>query len=135
MQTNSRLRYLWYVLMCGILLMAILPGSSRMYQVVSAFDSNRWVHFLVYGMIVAIPFVVRRRGTGLWLPLGIVLAAIVIELLQTAMPGSNLRAHNIFPDLFGVGAGILLGLNLRKIRTIAKSEGELITDDSRSTLL
>ncbi len=132
MQINSLLRYLWFALMVGILCMLILRGSSHASQVVVAYDSSRWGHFLLYGMVVAIPFAVIRKRTGLWLPLSIVLATIVAEFAQTLVQTSSARAATVLPEMFGLGAGILLGLNLRKIRTPARSEAELIREDSRS---
>jgi len=41
---------------------------------------------------------------------------IALGSLQTFIPGHQNRSQNAMPDLFGVAAGVLLGLNLRMMR-------------------
>jgi hypothetical protein len=41
---------------------------------------------------------------------------IALGSLQTFIPGHLSRSQNAMPDLFGVAAGVLLGLNLRMMR-------------------
>jgi len=130
MLTNSRLRYLWCVLTGAILLMPILPGSSLIYQAVAAYDANRWIHFLAYATVAAIPISSWGRRTSVLFSLAIVVIGIPLELLQ----GFTGRAQNVFADLFGFGAGILLGLNIRMMRTSAKQENNASPDPSRSTM-
>jgi hypothetical protein len=45
-----------------------------------------------------------------------VLLVIALGSLQTFIPGHSNRSQNAMPDLFGVAAGVLLGLNLRMMR-------------------
>jgi uncharacterized membrane protein YedE/YeeE len=133
--TNPQLRYFWCVLTGGILLMSNLPGSSLIYQAVAAYDSNRWVHFLVYATVAVIPVVAWRRRTSVLFSLVIVALGIALELLQTHIPGLIGRPQNAFADMFGVGAGILLGLNIRMMRNSAKSGANATPDPSRTTIL
>jgi hypothetical protein len=44
------------------------------------------------------------------------------------------RPQNASADLFGIAAGILLGLNIRMMRNSAKSFENASSDSSRSTL-
>jgi hypothetical protein len=47
--------------------------------------------------------------------------SIILESLQAGVPISTLRMQTIPADLFGVAAGILLGLNIRTMRNAASS--------------
>ena len=135
MLTNTRLRYLWCVLTGAILLMPILPGNSLIYQAVIAFNANRWVHFVVYTTVAVIPVVAWRRRTSVLFSLAIVVVGIPIELLQAHMPGLIGRPQNVFADMFGFGAGILLGLNIRMMRTSAKVGTNANPASFRTTIL
>ena len=135
MLTKMRLRYFWYVLIFGILLMSILPGSSSIYPVVAAYDTNRWIHFLVYATVASLPTVAWKRRMSLLLPMAVIGLCIALEPLRTLIPGPIVRPQNVLADLFGVVAGILLGLNLRRMRTSANSDNNAIPDPSRSTTL
>lgn len=129
-----RLRYLWCVLIGGIFFMSILPGNSSIYQVVATHGLNRWVHFLAYGAVASIPVAAwRRRGTILF-SLFIVMLGTVLESLQAFVPGLTARTRILLADLFGVAAGILLGLNVRVMFNSAKSPDNLDPAPSRSTL-
>lgn len=135
MLTNTRLRYFWYILAAGILLMSIFSGSNWIAK--AAVDNNltRWVHFLAYVAFVAIPVVARRKRISLLLPLIIGMTGVALELLQTFRPGSTFRPQNVIADLFGICAGILLGLNLRTMRVSNRPNNKLDTDQAHSTLL
>ena len=135
MLTRMRLRYLWYVLIGGILSMSILPGGSSIYQVVAAYDANRWIHFLVYATVASLPTVAWKRRMSLLLPMAVIGLCIALEPLRTLIPGPIVRPQNVLADLFGVVAGILLGLNLRRMRASAKSDNNASPDPSRSTML
>ena len=135
MLTKMRLRYFWYVLIFGILLMSILPGSSSIYPVVAAYDTNRWIHFLVYATVASLPTAAWKRRISILLPMAVIGLCIALEPLRTLIPGPIVRPQNVLADLFGVVAGILLGLNLRRMRTSARSENPASPDPSRSTTL
>ena len=57
-----------------------------------------------------------KRKYRFLLSLVAVLMVIALGSLQTFIPGHSNRSQNAMPDLFGVAAGVLLGLNLRMIR-------------------
>jgi hypothetical protein len=135
MLTNTRLRYLWCVLTGGILIMSILSGCSSIYQSVVAYSANRWIHFLVYATVTAIPVFAWRRRSSVLFSLIIVVLGFTFELLQAHIPGLIGRPQNAFADMFGFGAGILLGLNIRMMRTSAKSETNATPDTSGTTIL
>jgi zinc transporter ZupT len=58
----------------------------------------------------------------------------VLESLQAFVPGLFARPQILLADLFGVAAGILLGLNIRVMFNSAKSPDNLGTAPSRSTI-
>ncbi len=135
MLTRMRVRYLWYVLIGGIFLMSILPGSSSIYPVVAVYDTNRWIHFLVYATVASLPTVAWKGRSSILLPMAVIGLCIALEPLRTLISGPIVRPQNVLADLFGVIAGILLGLNLRRMRTSAKSDNNASPDPSRSTTL
>jgi hypothetical protein len=135
MINEIRLRYLLCVLTGGVVLMAILPSSSWMCQIVGNSDWNRWAHFLVCLTVVVIPFAVWKNRSAILFPLIIVIVGILIEFTQMLIPGSHVQHQNVFSDLFGAGAGILLGLNIRVMRSSEKGEEKLDANHRGSTML
>ena len=133
MLTNTRLRYIWCVLAGGILLYSLLPGSSRIYHLIATYDSNRWVHFLVYSAVAAIPVAACRRRTKLILALVIAALCIALEILQVYVSRPIVRPQHAIADLFGVAAGILLGSNIRMLYSSAKSASRIGPSASTST--
>lgn len=135
MPTNKLLRYFWYLLAAGIVCMSIFSGSNWMAKAAVGYNLTRWVHFLAYVTLVAIPVVAWRKGIGLLFPLIIGMTGFAVELLQTFRPGSSFRPQNAIADAFGICAGILLGLNLRMMRIATGPANKLDTDQSHSSLL
>jgi hypothetical protein len=120
MLKENRLFYLWCTLAGGIALVAILNGNSLIYQSIAEYDSNRWIHFLTYASLVAIPFAVWKHKWSLLFSFIPPILGIMLESLQSHVPSATVHAQNIPADLFGVAAGILLGLNLRAMHSPAK---------------
>jgi hypothetical protein len=135
MSTNTRLCYLWCVLTSGLFFISVLPGGSWTYKALSIYDSNRWLHFLACATVAAIPVAAWRLRTNLLLSLVIGSLGIVPELLQQVLPGAISRPRNILADLFGVAAGVLLGLNIRVMHNSARSPNNVSANPSRSTML
>ena len=120
MMTSTRLRYLWCVLTGGMLCNSLFSGTSSIPQGIAAYGSNRWVHFLLYMAVVTIPVIAwRRRGTVLFF-FGIAVIGSAIDAVQVFMPAFRGRPQFAIADLFGIAAGILLGLNIRMMRRSAK---------------
>ncbi len=135
MFSDRRLTYFWCVLAAGVLFASILPRGAWIDQIIGNSDMSRWAHFLAYATIVVIPFVACRKGKGVLLPVLVVMAGILIESVETLIPGSIARPQNVLANVFGVGAGLLLGMNLRMMKTQAKPDKKLSVDNSRSTWL
>jgi Zn-dependent protease with chaperone function len=135
MFTNIRLFFLWCVLIGGILFISILPGNSSIYPFVAAYDANRWIHFLIYATVASLPTAAWKGKVKILLPMAVIGLCIALEPLLTLIPNPIVRPRNVLADVFGVSAGILLGLNLRRLRTSARSGNHPIPDPSRSTVL
>ena len=130
--TNNRIFYLWLLLITGIFLIAVFHDSSRMHSAAAFYDSNRWFHFLAYASVVAIPVTVSRRGTSLLFTFIPVIVCIAIESSQSSSSWTMVHTQMIPADLFGVAAGILLGLNLRTMRGSTQSLNDLRSDRSHT---
>ena len=133
MLNNTRLRYIWCVLAGGILLYSLLPRSSWIYHIIAIYDSNRWVHFVVYSAVAALPVAVCRRRPKLILALLIAAVCIALELVQVYISRPIVRPQNVAADLFGLAAGILLGSNIRKLYASARSASQIGPSASTST--
>ena len=116
----NRFLYPWCLLICAIFLSSSLQSIRSAYQYIAPYDSSRWVHFLVYALVVALPVGTWRRRESILLSFLPPILSIVLEALQAGFPLSLLRTQTVPADLFGIAAGILLGLNIRTIRNAAR---------------
>src|SRR5580658_10495252 len=114
--SRNTLRVLWCALLVAALVLSNLPAEGWPYASITLYASNHWFHFLLYAAIVAIPVTVWKKKYRFMLSLVAVLLVIALGSLQTFIPGHQNRSQNAMPDLFGVAAGVLLGLNLRLAR-------------------
>jgi hypothetical protein len=134
MLKNNRLAYLWGLSIGGVFLISILRGGNWNYHSIAAFDSSRWVHFLAYALVAAIPVAAWTYRRDVAFGLVPVMMSVALESLQAHVPGPIIQPHNVSADLFGVAAGILLGLNFRMMRNSAKSLDNGRSYPSRSAL-
>ena len=123
MSNRNLLRAFWCSLLGAALILSNLPAEGWPYGAITYYASNHWFHFLLYSAIVAIPVTIWKRKYRFMLSLVAVLLVIALGSLQTFIPGHGNRSQNAMPDLFGVAAGVLFGLNLRKIRDPRPSSG------------
>jgi hypothetical protein len=116
MSRSWQLRVFWFALVGVVLVLTNLPGRSWFYHVMFPYNSNRWLHFILYSIMAAIPVVAWRRWSIVLSSLVGVLLVVAVGSLQAFLPGHLTRPQPALPDLFGIAAGILLGLNLRMMR-------------------
>src|SRR5664279_4784083 len=135
MLTDKRLRLLWCVLTCGVLLMSTPSAAGWIDHFIGVNNFNSWVHFLAFAAVATIPVAAWRQRTNQLLSLVFVLVGIALELMPAFVPGALVRHQNALADLFGVGAGVLLGLNFRMMRNSARSLTDGNQDPSRSTTI
>jgi hypothetical protein len=122
------------VLISGIFLISIVPARSWIYQSVASFYSDRWVHFLAYASIAAIPVGTWKKRHGILLSFLPAIFCLVVEYVQGQAPGRIVTTHNVTADLFGIAAGILLGLNIRVMRSSTKTTDHANSDTHPSIL-
>ena len=116
MLTKKNLFVLWCVVIFVILWIAVLPNDSPIHHFAVQYDSNRWLRFCAYAAIVAIPFSSWRTRSAIAFSLLPALTGMTLELWQMHIHGILERPNNVTPDLFGIAAGVLLGLNFRVMR-------------------
>ena len=107
--------------MCGLILITVLPDSASLHDLVTGYDSNRWAHFISYAAVATIPFAAWKRKTGILFSLLLVFLIMALEFLPIHVQGEMPHSQSIPADLFGIAAGVLLGLNLRLLRNSARS--------------
>src|ERR1039457_6805215 len=134
MLTRNRLLYFWCVLTVGVVLVSALPGSGWINSFLAPYDSNRWAHFLLYASVATIPVDALKRRSIILLSLIPAMTGVSFELWQPYIPGTMVRPQNPSADLFGIAAGILLGLNFRMMRNSAKYFENPSSDTSSSSL-
>ena len=117
MSKSWQLRDSWFGLVISVLLVTNLPGRSWLYHAMFPYNSNHWLHFITYAVIATIPVVAWRRWSIILSSLVAILLVVALGSLQAFLPGHMTRPQPAMPDLFGIAAGILLGLNLRMMRT------------------
>jgi putative effector of murein hydrolase len=116
----NRFLFPWCMLVCALFLSSSLHSARSAYEYIAPYDSSRWIHFLVYAVVVALPVGTWHRRESVFLSFVPPILSIVLEALQAGFPLSLLRTQTIPADLFGLAAGILLGLNIRTIRNAAR---------------
>lgn len=129
MLKSNRFLFLWCALIGGIIFVAILPGNNWIYKLIADYDSSRWLHFLAYGAVVAVPFATSKYKRGFLFAFIPPIVCIALESSHANVPGAAVRSQNIPADLFGIAAGVLLGLDLR---VLSNSEKPLNTPGSAS---
>lgn len=134
MNNHLRLRYAWVVLTGGVFIMSALPAGSWLGQVTAPYCTNPWLRFVAYAAIVSIPCAQGRIRSCL---LSCLLAAgfsIACGVLHTDAGGPADAMGRILPDIFGLAAGALLGLNIRLLRSSARTVADVAPERRRQTI-
>ena len=75
----NRFLYPWCLLICAIFLTSSLQSTRSAYQYIAPYDSSRWIHFLVYAVVVAFPVGAWQRTESIFLSFITPLLSIVLE--------------------------------------------------------
>ena len=121
MLTKKTLSIIWCVLILVIVWIAVLPSDSLVHHLAVQYDSNRWLRFLAYASIVAIPVSLWRTRSEIAISFLPAFIGMALEMWQAHVHGLAGRPENVTPDLFGFAAGVLFGLNIRVMGKSAKS--------------
>ena len=130
MLTKKSLFIIWCVLIVAIAWIAVLPSENLVHHLAVEYDSNRWLRFLAYASIVAIPVSAWKTRTAIAISLLPALIGMALEVWQSNIPGLLGRPENVTPDLFGIAAGVLFGLNIRMMRKSAKPSNNVNSGSS-----
>jgi hypothetical protein len=121
MHKQLRLSIIWCVLAGVVLVMTTSRGEHWIGHVTDQYCPNRWVHFLLYAAVTAIPCAKWRTKRWLLCCFSVVGACIAYGLIHIIVSGPNVDTEGVVSNLFGVAAGVLLGLNLRYSRNHTKA--------------
>jgi hypothetical protein len=132
--SQSLLRYAWYVLVGGMLLICCLPARGWLYQFMVPYYESMWARFFVYTFATSIPFVVWLRRDYIVYSFGLVVLAAVFEILGVLAVGRGGHQVDVLAELYGIVAGILLGLNLRRMRASALKSVQFTQKQDRSPI-
>lgn len=113
MLSKSWLRYVWCGFVGGVIVLSAFPGRGWMHIATISFGSSRWGHFLVYLVIAVVPIIYWRLRVGILVCFAIAFLGFSTEMLRGLTPSLIGRPENALADIFGVTAGILLGINIR----------------------
>lgn len=102
------LRCLWALLVAGALFISFLGNV-----LFTSPPANRWLHFLVYAAVTAIPCALWRTKGAVAFSLAIVGCCVMSGAAIAIWSWYGVRAESTISDLFGIAAGVLLGANLR----------------------
>lgn len=116
MLSRNVVHAVWYCLLAAALAVSTVPAEYFPSAAIAAWVSNHWFHFVFYAVLVAIPVTIWKKKYRFMLSLVAIFVVIAAGALQAFRPGRWNSSQNALPDLFGVAAGVLLGLNLRMIR-------------------
>ena len=120
----KRLIFIWCVLICGIYGLLLLSYWRLNYYFFVTLDSSRWFHFMIYSIAATIPLLILKKVRYViasFVPLAIAMAT---EAFRFDVPSTTLRSQTVPADLFGIAAGVLLGLNLCTLRSSARALGD-----------
>ena len=114
---HNRFIFPWCFLMCAAALIPAAQNVGSLNPYFAPLDSSRWIHFLVYAVVAAYPVSKWQNKQSIYLVIAFQILSVLLEVLPTGtrfLP--VLRLQTIPADLFGLAAGILLGLNIKTMR-------------------
>lgn len=134
MNNHLRSRYVWSVLAGGVLFLSALPDKSWLAQFITPYDTDHWVRFLAYAAIASIPCAVWRIRSCVLCCLLAGGFSVACGVLHTIAGGPVNAIERILPDIFGLAAGALLGLNIRLLRNSTRTVAGVAQERRRQTM-
>lgn len=113
----------WWIFVCGIFAVTLLDSSRQKFQFETTLDSSRWFHFLIYASLATVSLLAFKKWRTVLGSLIILALATIAEAFHAGIPLITLRSQTVPADLFGIAAGILLGLNIWMLRSSPKPVG------------
>jgi hypothetical protein len=119
-QINFWLRGAWFTLIVAIALVSLLPRTASYLPILGPYLDRGWAHFMVYGCAATLCMLAWRSRTALFLASGLFLLSVGTQFLHSFKVGLDPDSFSIVVNMFGIAAGILLGLNLVTLRSRLK---------------
>ena len=110
--TNFRWQILWSLLLSTTVAGSLLPCFGIHSNIFSLYLNENWVHFLAYAALSYIPMLTWKRKTALAIGTGEGFIGAALEVVRAIAGAHPLNIQYIVINLLGIGAGILLGLNI-----------------------
>lgn len=115
--SSRRLQIYWGLLAATIAFLSLLPHPGIPTTPMRAYLNSYWVHFLVYLAVSLLPVLAWPRKKGLMISLGVAVISVGLEILRGLSIYRLVQVEDIVVNLFGVAAGILLGMNILTLRS------------------
>jgi VanZ family protein len=97
----------FFTVSAGIVVLSVIPGYNGVIP-------DKWGHFLGYGMCASLALFAWERRRSAMLAVALVAAlGVLLELAHRYIPGRTVEPWDVLANLMGIGAGLLLGMNLR----------------------
>ena len=112
------LRLAWYILIGSIAFVSLMPGVSLHHPFISVYINGDWICFLAFTAVAALPLLAWRLRTGIALSLGTAILSVGLQVLRGLISRHATDLQGIAINMLGITAGILLALNIRKLRSL-----------------
>ena len=120
--TETHFRALAVLLMAGIALIWLLPFIGIEITVNDLSLDEEWVHFLVYALAATLCLLAWRSPRPLVIAWSLFALSVVLQILHNYKLGRHIDVSTICVNLLGIAAGVLLGFNLRTLRSQLKQQ-------------
>ena len=101
---------LWFFLIAAVTVLSLLPASV----VPRLLGGGTLEHFSAYLALALIPVLVIRRVYSVFVAIiSVACLGVLLEILQTAIPGRAFEWADIVMNIIGVATGVLTGIPLR----------------------
>lgn len=114
------LRVAWVIALAAIVVLSLHPK----YGPPGAFQLDKLAHTFGYGILAVLPFTAFiSRRTVLWAAVAMLPLGIVLEGLQSIVPGRHADTADAAFNALGVGIGLILGPASRRLanRTLGRA--------------
>ncbi len=111
------MRRLWFLAVLIVIIGSLLPGGSAPLHALSLLHvSDKVQHFLAYAALACLPAWMASRPPALRLGCGLLALGILLELLQSLIPGRTCDFWDGLSDAGGILTGLLLGASVAVLR-------------------
>jgi VanZ family protein len=111
------MRRLWLVLVLAVILGSLLPGGSAPLRALSLLHINdKAQHFLAYALLACLPAWMASRPSLLRTGLFLLAIGLLLEILQSLVPGRACDLSDGLSDAAGIVVGGLFGASCAVLR-------------------